>query len=137
MDETLSLHSVCLPKRVFEVELKMSSFLHQRNVPTGKIRYSNGGDSRRNDEGKERNQPVFPKCAINIAQPEDVVVGTEASLFVHIRESIGVTSISWQDGLALALYQFESSTAALVWPSSLIHNTFHSLRTSGQTFPSF
>lgn len=58
----------------------MSSFLHQRNVPTGKIRYSNGGDSRRNYEGKERNQPVFPRCAINIVQPEDVVVG---SIFVY------------------------------------------------------
>lgn len=30
---------------------------------------------------KKKNQPVFPRCAINIAQPEDVVVG---SMLVYI-----------------------------------------------------
>lgn len=29
------LHSGCLLRSVFEVELKMSSFLYQRNVPRG------------------------------------------------------------------------------------------------------
>lgn len=58
----------------------MSSFLHQRNVPTGKIRYSNGGVQEEMMRGKERNHPVFPRCSINIPQAEDVVVG---SIFVY------------------------------------------------------
>lgn len=47
------------------------------------------------------------------------------------------TSFSRHDGLALVSYQSESPTATLVWPSSSIHRTFHSLRTSVQTSPSF
>lgn len=40
------------------------------------------GGMRRNYEGeKKKNQPVFPRCAINIAHPEDVVVG---SMLVYI-----------------------------------------------------
>jgi len=55
----------------------MSSFLHQRNAPTGKIRYLNRGVmTRRNyEENKNKNKPVIPRCAKNFAQPEDFVVG--------------------------------------------------------------
>lgn len=49
-----SLHSGCLLKSVFEVELKMSSFLYQRNVPKGKKCNSDRGVKR-----KRQNPSVF------------------------------------------------------------------------------
>ena len=45
------LHSGCLLRSVFEVELKMSSFLYQWNVPTGKIVIQTGSKGRKKREG--------------------------------------------------------------------------------------
>lgn len=45
------LHSGCLLRSVFEVELKMSSFLYQRNVPRGE---KNCNSDRERGEGEKK-----------------------------------------------------------------------------------
>ena len=47
------LHSGCLLRSVFEVELKMSSFLYQRNVPRGKIVIQIGCKGRKKKKKKK------------------------------------------------------------------------------------
>lgn len=47
------LHSGCLLRSVFEVELKMSSFLYQRNVPRGKIVIQIGRKGRKKRKKKK------------------------------------------------------------------------------------
>lgn len=46
------LHSGCLLRSVFEVELKMSSFLYQRNVPRGEIVIQIGCKGRKKGRGR-------------------------------------------------------------------------------------
>lgn len=57
-----SLYSGCLLRRVFEVELKMSSFLYQRNVPRGEIVIQIGGFQKK--EKIENPSSVLYTCAI-------------------------------------------------------------------------
>lgn len=55
------LHSDCLLRSVFEVELKMSSFLYQRNVPRGKIVIqigSKGRKKKRKEGGGEQTDRI-------------------------------------------------------------------------------
>ncbi len=60
------LHSGCLLRSVFEVELKMSSFLYQRNVPRGKIVIqigSKGRKKRKRGVGADRQNPSAAFCS--------------------------------------------------------------------------
>lgn len=63
-----SLYSGCLLRRVFEVELKMSSFLDQRNVPRGEIVIQIGGCRKRERKERKRKkaQPVFSTYVLYI-----------------------------------------------------------------------
>lgn len=72
------LHSGCLLRSVFEVELKMSSFLYQRNVPRGKnvIQIGSKGRKKRKEGGwkqADRQNPsgAFCSCATYNSRQEN------------------------------------------------------------------
>lgn len=78
------LHSGCLLRSVFEVELKMSSFLYQRNVPRGKIVIQIGskGRKKRKEGGWEqtdRIQAVLSAPVLHIIQDREMQVDSSAT----------------------------------------------------------
>lgn len=80
------LHSGCLLRSVFEVELKMSSFLYQRNVPRGKIVIQIGSKGRKKngEKGGGSRQTESKRCILLVCYNSGQDIASRLICHFHI-----------------------------------------------------
>lgn len=97
------LHSGCLLRSVFEVELKMSSFLYQRNVPRGKIVIQIGSKGRKKTGkkgvGADRQNPSGAFCSCAIIQDRILQVDSSATFIFLWRDILKIYWIALNRGI--------------------------------------
>lgn len=88
------LHSGCLLRSVFEVELKMSSFLYQRNVPRGEKNCNSdrerGEGEKKGGGGADRQNPSCAFCSRAIIQDRILQVDSSATFIFSWRDILKI-----------------------------------------------